>query len=110
MNFLKELNTVIVNNEFDNLADFSNTLSNQFDELIAYHVIIDISNLKKVTNKDLSVFSDLIKVSKKNKKSFVIVLTDFDFNKANSKINIVPTIQEAHDIIEMEEIERDLGF
>jgi hypothetical protein len=45
---------------------------------------------------------------KKNKKSFVIVASNIDFNKVSDKITVVPTLQEAHDIIEMEEIERDL--
>jgi hypothetical protein len=40
----------------------------------------------------------------------VLVIADFDFNKVSHKINIVPSVQEAHDIIEMEIIERDLGF
>ena len=47
---------------------------------------------------------------KKNKKSFVIVISDFDFNAISDKLIVVPSLLEAHDIIEMEEIERDLGF
>ena len=30
--------------------------------------------------------------------------------KCQTKLVVVPTLQEAHDIIEMDEIERDLGF
>ena len=62
----------------------------------------------KVT--DINSFLELSNLNKKNKKSFVIVSSEVDFNKISDKISIVPTIQEAHDIIEMEEIERDLGF
>jgi hypothetical protein len=47
---------------------------------------------------------------KKNKKSFVVVATAIDFNNVPTSITTVPSILEAHDIIEMEEIERDLGF
>jgi hypothetical protein len=39
-----------------------------------------------------------------------LVVNDFDFNKVPTSLAIVPTKLEAHDIIEMEEIERDLGF
>ena len=58
----------------------------------------------------LKQFSDLAKMHKKNKKSFVVVADDIDFNNVPTSINTVPSLLEAHDIIQMEEIERDLGF
>jgi hypothetical protein len=33
-----------------------------------------------------------------------------DYNAVPDKLTVVPSLLEAHDIIEMEEIERDLGF
>jgi hypothetical protein len=33
-----------------------------------------------------------------------------DYNAIPNTLHVVPSLQEAHDIIEMEEIERDLGF
>ena len=56
------------------------------------------------------MFSDLSKTHKKLKKSFVIVADGIDFNAVPTKLIVVPSVLEAHDIIEMEEIERDLGF
>jgi hypothetical protein len=47
---------------------------------------------------------------KKGKKSFVLVVDNVDIDKLPLKMTVVPTLMEAHDIIEMEEIERDLGF
>jgi hypothetical protein len=52
----------------------------------------------------------LSKIHKKAKKSFVIVTSDFDHNAVQDKLTVVRSLLEAHDIIEMEEIERDLGF
>jgi hypothetical protein len=52
----------------------------------------------------------LSKQHKKAKKSFVIITSDFDYNAVPAKLTVVPSLLEAHDIIEMEEIERDLGF
>ena len=74
------------------------------------NIILDISNYNKLKPKDLNGFVSFAKVQNANKKSFVIVISDFDFTKTSDKINIVPTIQEAFDVIEIEEIERDLGF
>lgn len=110
MEVQQNANTCIIKNFEIDLTTFVANLKLQFESYQNQNIIIDISNLKGLKNKDLTVFLDFIKMSKKNKKSFVVVISDFDFNKATAKINIVPTIQEAHDIIEMEEIERDLGF
>jgi hypothetical protein len=59
---------------------------------------------------EVKLFLPLSKQHKKAKKSFVIVTSDFDFNAVPNKLTVVPSLLEAHDIIEMEEIERDLGF
>ena len=40
----------------------------------------------------------------------VFVAENLDFNKIPDNLLVVPSLLEAHDIIEMEEIERDLGF
>jgi len=74
------------------------------------NLILDVSQDKNVSLKDLKLFSDLSKTHRKGKKSFVIVVNDIDFNEVPTKLIAVPSLQEAHDIIEMEEIERDLGF
>ena len=42
------------------------------------------------------------------KKSFVLVTNKVPFDEIPDEICVVPTVQEARDIIEMEEIERDL--
>jgi hypothetical protein len=39
------------------------------------------------------------------------MLTDsIDIDKVPEELAVAPTVQEAYDIIEMEDIERDLGF
>jgi hypothetical protein len=40
----------------------------------------------------------------------VFVAENIDFNEIPDYLLVVPSILEAQDIIEMEEIERDLGF
>ncbi|MDH3323482.1 MAG: ribonuclease Z, partial [Flavobacteriaceae bacterium] len=42
--------------------------------------------------------------------SFVIVSDKVNLDGIPDEIIVVPTMQEAYDVIEMEEIERDLGF
>lgn len=74
------------------------------------NIVIDLSQHKSITIADLKLFLPLSKKYKKLKKSLVIVTTDTDFNAVPSHLTVVPSLLEAHDIIEMEEIERDLGF
>ena len=40
----------------------------------------------------------------------IIVSDVVDFDKVPNYLNVVPSVLEAHDMIEMDEIERDLGF
>ena len=72
--------------------------------------IVDITHHKSPLITDINSFLNLSKVHKKARKSFVIVAQDIDFNKCSDKLVVVPSRLEAHDIIEMDEIERDLRF
>ena len=82
----------------------------KFNELCASTLtrIFGSSIEKSMKERLANQFLDLAKAHKKNKKSFVVVATDIDFNKVPTSITTVPSLLEAHDIIEMEEIEREL--
>lgn len=103
-------NTTIIKSD-EAVALFLEKITEQYNSYKNTNLILDISEKKNVTNKDVLLFGKLSALHKKGKKSFVLVMNEnFDFNNATDKIMIVPTLQEAYDIIEMEEIERDLGF
>ena len=102
--------TIIVKDTKGDIALFLVKLTHEINSFKNFNLIIDLTFSKNVLVKDIMLFSDLCKLYKKNKKSFVIVTNDFDFNANTKNITIVPSAIEAHDIIEMEEIERDLGF
>jgi hypothetical protein len=89
---------------------FLEKLTNELHVFIAQNLIIDLLHNQKVTNAAIKQFVAVSKLHKKNKKSFVIVANGIDFTSVPSSLTVVPSILEAHDIIEMEEIERDLGF
>lgn len=103
-------NTTIIRNTQCSTAEFLVKLSNEYNSFKDQNLIVDISLDNELHLNDVKSFSDLIKKHNKAKKSFVLVANDFDFNKVPSSIILVPSILEAYDIIEMEEIERDLGF
>ncbi|WP_276381818.1 ribonuclease Z [Flavobacterium sp. H4147] len=102
--------TVTIKDTQGNLNDFVEKVTQQFKTFEKHNVIIDLSSDTEISENDLKAFLPLVKLQKKGKKSFVIVATDLDFNAISDKLVVVPSLLEAHDIIEMEEIERDLGF
>lgn len=102
--------TIIVTDSNLNVNTLLEKVTASYAELKDKNLIVDLSSFKTITIADVKTFLPLIKKYTKAKKSLVIVVEDLDFNDVPDGINAVPTLQEAHDIIEMEEIERDLGF
>lgn len=74
------------------------------------HIIVNLSSLDKITLEDIVEFLRLSNTHRRSKKSFVLVSDKVDLDKMPDEICVVPTLQEAYDVIEMEDIERDLGF
>lgn len=74
------------------------------------NIVID---LQKYTHIALEEILELLELSNKHraqKNSLVIVNDAINPDDIPAELVVVPTLQEAEDIIEMEEIERDLGF
>ena len=93
-----------------NILEFSNDFSKKYLTFKNDNLILDFSGNSDIDLKEILLFLQKSKKHKKNKKSFVIVCNDIDFDKLSNKLIIVPTLKEAGDIIEIEEIERDLGI
>ena len=102
--------TTIIKDTQGDIQNFLNKLTHEKGSLKKQNLILDVTHDKNVALSDIKLFSELVKAHSSNKKSIVIVASDIDFNAVPTQITVVPSIQEAHDIIEMEEIERDLGF
>lgn len=106
MNFSKSKNTLLfkINNR-NNCLNFLNEIKSNIN---IKNIIIDLNEF----NFD-EIFDDLNNLfteSKNNNRSFVIIKSDYRSEYQSIKMNIVPSLQEAIDIIEIEEIERDLGL
>lgn len=102
--------TTIVKDTQGDVNSFIEKVTRDHNSFKSQNLILDITHDKNVTLKDIKLFSELSKTHQKGKKSFVIVADGIDFNAVPTKLIVVPSLQEAKDIIEMEEIERDLGF
>lgn len=102
-------NTTLISAEGGDFSQFVEELTQQFNSYSSANIIVDLTLFQSVSPKELAGFLALAKAQRKAKKSFVII-AETDYDKVSDKLVVVPTLQEAHDMIEMEEIERDLGF
>lgn len=74
------------------------------------NLIIDLLAVNIINIEEVLKFQELSTEHTKNKCSLVIVTNNVNHNEVPENLHITPTILEAKDLIEMEEIERDLGF
>ena len=102
--------TTIIKDTQGDLTVFLMKLTHEFKTFEKHNIIVDLSRYDALSTKEIKTFLPLSKAHKKAKKSFVIVAKGVDFHEVPLAMTVVPTTLEANDIIEMEEIERDLGF
>jgi hypothetical protein len=102
--------TITIKDTQGDFTSFLMKVTHQYKTFEKHNIIIDLSYHKDLVINDIKLFLPLSKQHKKAKKSFVIVVSDFDYNAIPDMLTVVPSLLEANDIIEMEEIERDLGF
>lgn len=102
--------TSIIKDTQGNFSSFIEKITEQFNTYKDQNLILDVTKDDNLSIEDLKNAKDLNKKHKKEKKTMVFVAENIDFNDIPDYLLVVPSILEAHDIIEMEEIERDLGF
>lgn len=110
MIFTKESTTTTVFQENTSIPEFSKNLIEAYPRLKNDHIILNLFSFSKLTADDLLEFLQLSNTHRKANKSFVMVTNKVSYDEVPEAVCVVPTLQEAKDIIEMEEIERDLGI
>jgi hypothetical protein len=104
-------NYTVLTDDRANVRAFANylerTVPDKFEE---HNLIIDLLNYKKLELPELLAFLKLSNYQRSTKHSFVIVNNAIDIDDIPFEMTVVPTLLEAVDIVEMEEIERELGF
>ncbi|MEN8797619.1 MAG: ribonuclease Z [Flavobacteriaceae bacterium] len=110
MIFDKEGNTTTVLQENITLAEFINNLERAYPKLKNDHLIINLFSFSRLETGELLEFLDLSNKHRGANKSFVLVSNKVNYDDIPDEICVVPSLQEAKDIIEMEDIERDLGL
>lgn len=101
----------VLEDEKDDVQDFASFLEYLIPkEFSKQNVVV---NLLKYNQLSLPQLLQFLKISNKHRfknLSFVLIAKNTDPDKIPEELVVVPTLQEAKDVIELEEIERDLGF
>ena len=110
MIFDKDGNISIITQEKASIVELVKKLQIIYSRFKNDNIIINLTTLKPLIAEDLIELLQISNKHRKAKQSFVIVTDKIHSDQTPDELIIVPTLQEAYDIIEMEEIERDLGF
>jgi len=103
-------NYIIIRDEKEDVNEFAEFLTRIQGRFRDKNIVIDITKYGELTLEELLRFLKLSIAHRKEKKSLVIVNDTINIDSVPEEIHVVPTLQEAEDIISLEEIERDLGF
>jgi hypothetical protein len=85
-------------------------LKTNLASLLSNHLVLEVSENLNIDDSKISLLLNIASSFKENGMSFVVIKSGIDIDDFPETLNIVPTLQEAEDILEMEAIERDLGF
>ena len=101
----------VLTDERTNVEAFAKYLERIVPERYENHnLIVDLSKYDPLELPQLLAFLKLSNYHRSTKQSFVIVNNTIDIDEVPFEMAVVPTLQEGYDIVEMEDIERDLGF
>jgi hypothetical protein len=110
MIFDKDGNISIITQEKASIIELVKKLEVIYSRFKNDNIVINLTSLNKLSTVDVVEFLKISNMHRKSKHSFVIVSDKIDLDDIPDEMIVVPTLQEAYDVIEMEEIERDLGF
>ncbi|WP_100615428.1 ribonuclease Z [Confluentibacter citreus] len=103
-------NISIITQEKATIVELVKKIQSLYPKFKNDNIIVSLSTLHILNIQDILEFLELSNNHRATKHSFVIVSDKFDLDSVPEELVVVPTVQEAYDIIEMEEMERDLDF
>lgn len=111
MKIEKNSNYILLADEKDNIADFARYLESQVPKNYKdANLVVDLLKYESFDLEQLLLFVKISTEQRAKKLSFVLVNDAINPDEIPNEMMVVPSLQEAEDIVEMEEIERDLGF
>ncbi|TVZ57175.1 hypothetical protein OD91_2483 [Lutibacter sp. Hel_I_33_5] len=110
MNIVHKEGYHLITSDEDSFSSFFKNFSKAFSSLEKNHVIIQLSENLNVVKDEISLFLDFSSRLQQNGMSFVVIIKNVNVDDFPEEFNIVPTLVEAEDVIDMENMQRELGF
>ena len=110
MQIKEATNYTLISSDEYSFKEFQKSVFKKINDFDKNHLIIQISEELSIDKKDFLLFLKIAEQKKENGTSFVVLNSSVNADDFAENLNIVPTLQEAEDILEMETIERELGF
>ncbi len=106
---INEKYSVIKPTENSQFQDFYTTFIKKQSDYKKDHLILDLSDFK-ITMNELIQFKKIAEEKLASGTSFVLITKTVSYDEVPDEIIVVPTFQEAIDMIEMDEMTRSLDF
>jgi len=103
-------NTAIITQEKTTSIELVKKIQSLYPKFKNNNIIVALTALDVISSADVVEFLQLSNTHRAAKHSFVLVSNKINLDDAPEELAIVPTLQEAHDLIDMEIMERDLGL
>lgn len=110
MIFDKDGNISIITQEKTSIIELVKKLQIIYSRFENDNIIVNLTSLRQLATNDVIEFLQVSNQHRSLKHSFILVSDSIDLDDIPEELVIVPTLQEAYDVIEMEDIERDLGL
>ena len=110
MKFEQKQDYVLFTSESESFYDFYDFFTANHKTFTQNSVFIYLSSKLNLQTSDISLFLQYADLHQKNGTTFVVIYQNVDVDSFPETFNIVPTLVEAEDVLEMENIQRDLGF
>ncbi|HKJ47999.1 MAG TPA: hypothetical protein VJ973_02860 [Christiangramia sp.] len=101
---------LLIEDEGDSLTNFASELTKHHSDFKNDNIVANLLNFTDIESDHLLAFLEISNVHRNENKSFVIVNDAVGIDELPEELVVVPTLQEAEDMIQMDEIQRDLGF
>ena len=103
-------NISIITQEKATIIELVKKIEALYPKFKNHNIIVTLTALETISKTEIVEFLQLSNTHRAANHSFVIVSNKVDLDTVPDEIIVVPTSQEAYDIIEMEVMERDLGI
>jgi len=110
MHLEKRTSYTVITPDEPSFDAFLKALETEYSSLKNSHLILKLTHFEPLSPESVNRLLTWATQSQKLKKSFIIIVQNISIDDVSEKLICVPTLLEAQDTFEMEEMERDLGF